>query len=54
MEHAQCGDAMESLTEYINDVYDMIEPPLEIVIRAEDKLRTCYNNCACCKTRREA
>ena len=45
MEHAQCGDAMESLTEYINEVYDMIEPPLEIVIRAEDKLRTCYNNC---------
>ena len=44
MEHAQCKDAIESLSEYINDAYDIINPPLETVIRAEDKLRTCFNN----------
>jgi len=44
MEHGQCDDAIESLTEYINEVYEMVEPPLETVIRAEDNLRTCFNN----------
>ena len=44
MEHGQAEDAKESLTEYINSVYALVEPPLETVIRAEDKLRTCYNN----------
>ena len=44
MEHAQAEDAIESLTEYINEVYSLVEPPLETVVRAEDKLRTCFNN----------
>ena len=44
LEHAQCDDAMDSLTEYINEVYTLVDPPLETVIRAEDKLRTCFNN----------
>jgi len=44
MEHGQGKDAVESLTEYINEVYKLVDPPLETVIRAEDKLRTCFNN----------
>jgi len=44
MEHGQGKDAADSLTEYINEVYKLIEPPLETVIRAEDKLRTCFND----------
>ena len=44
MEHGQAEDAIQSLTEYINEVYSLVQPPLETVIRAEDKLRTCFNN----------
>lgn len=44
MEHGQAKEAVDSLTEYINEVYGMVEPPLETVVRAEDKLRTCCNN----------
>lgn len=44
MEHGQGKDAVESLTEYINEVYTLVDAPLETVIRAEDKLRTCFNN----------
>jgi len=44
MEHGQGKDAVESLTEYINEVYTLVDPPLETVIRAEDKLRTCFND----------
>jgi len=44
MEHGQGKDAVESLTEYINEVYQLIDPPLETAIRAEDKLRTCFND----------
>ena len=44
MEHAQTEDAVESLTEYINQVYSLVDQPLETIIRAEDKLRTCFNN----------
>ena len=42
MEHAQAEDAIESLTEYINEVYSLVEPPLETVVRAEDKLSNIY------------
>ena len=28
----------------IVEVYQLVDPPLETAIRAEDKLRTCYNN----------
>ena len=44
MEHGQTKDAVESLTEYIDEVYTLVDPPLETVIRAEDKLRTCFND----------
>eukprot|EP00092_Neocalanus_flemingeri_P005382 GFUD01005799.1.p1 GENE.GFUD01005799.1~~GFUD01005799.1.p1 ORF type:complete len:667 (-),score=156.69 GFUD01005799.1:117-2117(-) len=44
MEHGQGKDAAESLTEYINEVSKLIDPPLETVIRAQDKLRTCFND----------
>jgi len=44
MEHGQAVDALESLTEYINTAYSMVEQPIETGIRAEDKLRTCCNN----------
>jgi len=44
MEHGQTKDAIDSLTEYINEVYNLLDPPLETVIRAEDKLRTCFND----------
>ena len=44
LEHGQTEDAVESLTEYINQVYSLVEQPLETIIRAEDKLRTCFNN----------
>merc|ERR1712059_109992 len=44
MEHGQAKEAVDSLTEYINEVYGMVEPPPETVVRAEDKLRTCCNN----------
>ena len=44
MDHGQAADATESLEEYVDAVYNLINPPLEVVIRAEDKLRTCYNN----------
>ena len=44
MDHGQAADATGSLEEYVDAVYNLIKPPLEIVVRAEDKLRTCYNN----------
>ena len=44
MEYAQTEDAVESLTDYINQVYSLVDQPLETIIRAEDKLRTCFNN----------
>jgi len=44
MDHGQAADATGSLEEYVDAVYKLINPPLEIVVRAEDKLRTCYNN----------
>ena len=44
MDHGQAADATGSLEEYVDAVYNLINPPLEVVIRAEDKLRTCYNN----------
>ena len=44
MEHGQGRDAAESLEEYINEMYQLVEPPYELLLRAEDKLRTCYNS----------
>ena len=44
MDHGQAADATGSLEEYVDAVYNLVNPPLEIVVRAEDKLRTCYNN----------
>ena len=43
MEQAQTEDAMESLTDNINQVYSLVDQPLETIIWAEDKLRTCFN-----------
>lgn len=44
MEHGQGRDAATSLEEFIEGMYRVVEQPLEILIRAEDKLRTCYND----------
>ena len=44
MEHGQAADATGSLEEYVDGMYNLVQPPLEILVRAEDKLRTCYNN----------
>jgi len=44
MDHGQADDATGSLEEYIDGMYNLIQPPLETLVRAEDKLRTCYNN----------
>ena len=44
MDEGECGKAVENLTEYINKAYKVVDAPLEEVIRAEDKLRTCFNN----------
>jgi len=43
MEHGQEKDAAECLEEYVNEMYELVDPPLENLLRAEDKLRTCYN-----------
>ena len=44
MEHGQAADATGSLEEYVDGMYNLVQPPLETLVRAEDKLRTCYNN----------
>ena len=44
MEHGQAADATGSLEEYVDGMYKLVQPPLETLVRAEDKLRTCYNN----------
>merc|ERR1719483_520027 len=44
MDDGQTKEAEESLTDYINQMYGLVDPPLEVLIRAEDKLRTCCNN----------
>ena len=44
MEHGQGRDAASSLEEFIDGMYRVVEQPLEVLIRAEDKLRTCYND----------
>ena len=44
MDHGQAGDATGSLEEYVDGMYNLVQPPLETLVRAEDKLRTCYNN----------
>ena len=44
MDHGQAADATGSLEEYVDGMYKLVEPPLETLVRAEDKLRTCYNN----------
>ena len=44
MEHGQAGDAATSLSEYIDSMYGLVEPPLEKLVRAEDKLRTCMGD----------
>jgi len=37
-------EAAQSLTQYLDSVYNILEPPLDQVVRAEDKLRTCFND----------
>ena len=44
MDHGQAADATGSLEEYVDGMYKLVQPPLETLVRAEDKLRTCYNN----------
>lgn len=44
MDHGQAADATGSLEEYVDGMYNLVHPPLETLVRAEDKLRTCYNN----------
>ena len=44
MEHGQAADATGSLEEFVDGMYNLVQPPLETLVRAEDKLRTCYNN----------
>ena len=44
MDHGQADDATGSLEGHIDGMYNLIQPPLETLVRAEDKLRTCYNN----------
>ena len=44
MDHGQAVDATGSLEEYVDGMYNLVQPPLETLVRAEDKLRTCYNN----------
>ena len=44
MDHGQAADATGSLEEYVDGMYNLVQPPLETLVRAEDKLRTCYNN----------
>ena len=44
MDHGQAADATGSLEEFVDGMYNLVQPPLETLVRAEDKLRTCYNN----------
>ena len=44
MENGQTDEAVDNLVESINGLYEVVRPPLDTLTRAEDKLRTCFNN----------
>lgn len=44
LENGQRNEAVENLVESINGLYELVLPPLDTLTRAEDKLRTCFND----------
>jgi hypothetical protein len=43
MENGDQTQAKDNLLEAINGMYDLVHPNYDPLIRAEDKLRSCYN-----------
>ena len=44
LENGQRDEAVENLVEAITGLYGLVRPPLDTLTRAEDKLRTCFND----------
>ena len=44
MDNGQTDDAIGSLQEAVTGLHELVRPPLDLLTRTEDKLRTCFNN----------